>query len=309
MHEMPYFVDSNAPSGTRRKHPKTPQNVPSRCRRHPVKVATCSLACIEVLADRSHRRHGILSEALVMPWVSTVAGEILTSAPPTVGQETLREGVLAVRVGRAVLAHGHARRAQPRAFNSPTGPAKQLARVAWTRACAGRCGYLAFVARRRVSYPTGNAGLYHYDRLDRREVSSECSDPGLLPTCTGRATRHGYGLYNGPRPRHLQAFPSSETLATGQKRPRHAGAGVGRLVGDPEDPTGSPMPPAGRPLRLSLDQLIGQRCQVLGEMMVPVLTAAYPLIRHPPLVAFWQGRLEFSLVAGIWLNLVDSVVC
>jgi hypothetical protein len=43
MHEMPYFAESNAPSGTRRKHPKTsPRGVDdtrsrptTRARRHP----------------------------------------------------------------------------------------------------------------------------------------------------------------------------------------------------------------------------------------------------------------------------------
>ena len=35
------------------------------------------------------------------------------------------------------------------------------------------------------------------------------------------------------------------------------------------------MPPAGRPLRL-LDQLIGQRCQVLGEAAVPGSPATVP---------------------------------
>jgi hypothetical protein len=101
-----------------------------------------------------------------VPRVSTVPGEILTPGPPAVGQEGLREGVLAVRVRRADLAHGQGRRALRRDFNSPTGLAKQLARVASARAWAGRCGWLAFIARRRVPCPASNAGHYDYDRLE-----------------------------------------------------------------------------------------------------------------------------------------------
>jgi len=61
-----------------------------------------------------------------------------------------------------------------------------LARVTW----AGRCGYLAFIARRRAMYPAGNACLDSYDRLERREgMQSSGLAVGPPDLFRGSATR------------------------------------------------------------------------------------------------------------------------
>jgi hypothetical protein len=181
------------------------------------------------------RRHGIVfGRPVILLRVITELGNTLTPGPTIVAthcgaHEGLREGPREgpgrpARPGGPASWSGDALHHRP-TLKHPTGPCQTTGSSSLDQS-VGRSVCVRDVAvgtRGRVPSPAGGAGLYYYDRLERREVASKCSDHGLLRILTGNQPRRRSLQLPIANRNPLRAFLPSATLPTWQKPPQRRG--------------------------------------------------------------------------------------